>query len=105
MFSRVVSNFRKKSKSKAMKSSVSSPEIKLRPCENNWGRKFAAKFSSDEALSAVLSFADSDSEHRQSENRSLRDGNQLEFDSGANHLPHKSTTIIECHARTHEIYC
>lgn len=85
MFSRVVSNFRRKSKSsrKLMKSSVSSPEIKISPCENNCGRKLASKFNSDEALSATLSIIDNDNEQRQTKSVSLEVDYQRESDSGA----------------------
>lgn len=68
-----------------MKSSVSSPEIKIRPCENICGRKIATKFSSDEAISAVLSFTDNDNAQRQIENMSLSVVNQPQSDSGANY--------------------
>lgn len=58
MFSRVVSNFRKKQKSSRkalLKNSVSSPEIKI-----DLGRKFATKFNSDESLVATLSVIDNE---------------------------------------------
>lgn len=58
MFSRVMSNFRKKQKSSRkslLKNSTSSPEVKI---DLSW--KFATNFNSDECLNATLSVIDNE---------------------------------------------
>lgn len=63
-----------------MKSSISSPELKINLCEKSCGRQFASKFNSDDSLSAILSVAASDNVQKQK--KAL--DNQLESDLGAN---------------------
>lgn len=84
MFSRVVSNFRRKSKSsRKLKSSISSPEIKS--CPSTSGQKLVSKFNSDETLSAALSIIDNDdNSQKQTQNASLEVDYQRESVSGAN---------------------
>lgn len=85
MFSRVVSNFRKKSRSsrKPLKSSSFSPDIKIRAPENQFGRNFSTELNSDVAFSASLSTCDSDYGERQSKSHSDK---MPVSDSGANHI-------------------
>lgn len=69
MFSRVVSNFRRrKSKSfvKPSKSSFTEPEFK-NVLENRWGRSFSANLNEYATSSASLSVCDSDEGERHSE--------------------------------------
>lgn len=73
MFSRVVSNFRRKSKAnrKALKnSSSSSLDPKIDPSENRSGRKFSPEFDYDETFSATLLSVD-DNECASRRNKSL----------------------------------
>lgn len=91
MFSRVVSNFRKKTKSSRsfLKSSIAGNKIS--PRKNESLRKISAEFDSDEALSATLSVYDSDDGERQHERGLFNYDKRLESDSGAyNSVVHKS---------------
>lgn len=93
MFSRVVSNFRKKAKSsrKSLKTSISSPELKINPSsrECQSGRAFSAEFNSDcdEELEVTLSVSVTDNITDSIQNNSLAISvDKLEAsDSGANH--------------------
>lgn len=88
MFSRVVSNFRKKTKSsrKALKSSISSPEVKSSSSENQCGRSFSAELDLDGILCAPLSPSDNVCCERQNTSLSLSPDKSRAGDSGANNF-------------------
>lgn len=93
MFSRVVSNFRKKAKStrKSLKTSISSPEIKIKPSESHSGRAFSAEFDFDcggdckANLGSTLSICDNVSDSAQNKRLDPSENKLKSSDSGANH--------------------
>jgi hypothetical protein len=72
MFSRVVSNFRKKSRSarRALQFPITEPEIKTNPWENQCGRNFSLEFNAVETIGSPLSAYESDSDCSQKEAKS-----------------------------------
>ena len=90
MFSRVVSNFRKKARNsrKSLKTSISSPELKNNALEKRHsGRTFSAEFDfdCDEDLGEALSVCDNVTDSAQNKSLAIIEDKPETSDSGANH--------------------